>query len=266
MAVVVPNNPLSAIGQSNDPTLTQRTVDSNKSLLDLQRGLAQIQQTGMNQQRNTKLAGDLTMDNTALGLGVTHRLSPEGVKSLHQIATDNSNLAKGQANNQNASAFGQRAGAYGTLKDLAGIDMTVTPGMTGEQFVAPENTVSSRGKTGKELTAEGHGYKAAKLVATKGSETTIDDVVIPGTNITLGAAKRKRKQSESVTGTVQGGAAKAGATAVIDAVMGSQLATIASKLPQAEGRSIKDISPDPDNPGVAIVTFNDDTTASLRYQ
>ena len=37
-----PNNPLSYIGQSNDPSLTQRTVDTNRSLQEMRRNLGQI--------------------------------------------------------------------------------------------------------------------------------------------------------------------------------------------------------------------------------
>ena len=41
-----PNNPLSYIGQSNDPSLTQRTVDTNRSLQEMRRNLGQIAATG----------------------------------------------------------------------------------------------------------------------------------------------------------------------------------------------------------------------------
>ena len=37
-----PNNPLSYIGASNDPSLTQRTVDTNRSLQEMRRNLGQI--------------------------------------------------------------------------------------------------------------------------------------------------------------------------------------------------------------------------------
>jgi len=41
-----PNNPLSYIGQSNDPSLTQRTVDTNRSLQEMRRNLGQIASEG----------------------------------------------------------------------------------------------------------------------------------------------------------------------------------------------------------------------------
>lgn len=54
-----PNNPLSYIGNSNDPTLKARTEGSAQGAIDLQRGLAQIMSQGQNQRANTTLQGGI---------------------------------------------------------------------------------------------------------------------------------------------------------------------------------------------------------------
>jgi hypothetical protein len=64
MPVIDPNNPLSAIGVSNDPTLGDRTKGQAQGAIDLQNALGAIAAKGQNTRANTQLTGDLNQRNT----------------------------------------------------------------------------------------------------------------------------------------------------------------------------------------------------------
>ena len=96
-----PNNPLSYIGASNDPTLGDRVKQSQKSTLDLQRGLGQIAAQGQNERQ---LAG---INNLAQAkrVGMQYGLNPNSPTFAADLAqrrgdihdTSRSNILSNQA-------------------------------------------------------------------------------------------------------------------------------------------------------------------------
>ena len=87
MPVIDPNNPLSAIGASNDPTLTQRTIDMAGSANDLQSKLGQILQTGQQQRMNTQLTGDINDRNTRNEVLLGKNINPNSPTAMPGFAS-----------------------------------------------------------------------------------------------------------------------------------------------------------------------------------
>ena len=104
-----PNNPLSYIGASNDPSLTQRTVDTNRSLQEMRRNLGQIAETGRweelasnidaDARRNVaRIQSDAATAGDWIGAGVSPYASPvEQAQTLSNIqeAINTERLASG---------------------------------------------------------------------------------------------------------------------------------------------------------------------------
>ena len=158
-----PKNPLSAIGASNDPSLTQRTVDQNKGAIDLQRGLAVIASQGQNARQLAGINNASLEKRTGMPLGLDPTgNTPKYVSGLGQIASNANALSQAQTKKAIADAHQAKASALGTIRQDVGGIPGWKPGMTLEGLIAPENTTTlgTPGKT--EASAAG----VAKLVST----------------------------------------------------------------------------------------------------
>ena len=105
-------NPLSFIGKSNDPSLTQRTVDASEALSNLQRG-----QAGLLTQRGTaidtqRLANEGRLSNTALTNFLPDPSSP-GFEQARSKRADLENLIK----TLDVASTGRRAGLTPTIPE-----------------------------------------------------------------------------------------------------------------------------------------------------
>jgi hypothetical protein len=128
-----PSNPLSMIGASNDPSLTQRTVDQNKGAIDLQRGLAQIALQGQNADRLAGINNSDARDAAQALMFQKANINPLASDALTQLAQRrNSDRA-----HVDAQAFGQNAGGWKDMSHYMGEYPTHQP--TGAQTVSPSN-------------------------------------------------------------------------------------------------------------------------------
>ena len=159
-----PTNPLSAIGASNDPSLTQRIVDQNKGAIDLQRGLAEIASRGQNQRANTTLTGNIAAEAAALKPFYDSNIIPNTPTSLEELATTRkSNLA-----GVDALAFANRSKGMVGLGEL-GRFAEKEPNQTASQSVRSDVPLTTGERTGDSKAAAGN---TGKFTKEKGVKST----------------------------------------------------------------------------------------------
>jgi len=183
-------NPLSIIGNSNDPTLAQRTTDAASSNSAMRNALLQIAAQGRNQRANTSLQGGLTLDNTALGKNLD-RQGPNFTANLD--ARRLSDLAGTDSVTQSNLA--------GAALNLGNLGQFPTPQATAAETVSPSNTLIPGLPLGVQKSAA-QGSDAAKLtgkvsdkVQEKGFE--IGGVKIGGSEVTTTKEKSTEGQLKS---------------------------------------------------------------------
>jgi hypothetical protein len=140
MPVVDPNNPLSAIGASNDPSLTQRTVDNNKIVGLLGNKLAELTKGGIENRRlqaqTDVAAGDRNDANIAGRFavqGLSQGLNTKGPDFLTRLEDNRvtDNQSKNSLSALNLARLGSRADINGKtaleVADPTAIQNRITP-------------------------------------------------------------------------------------------------------------------------------------------
>jgi hypothetical protein len=157
-----PINPLSAIGASNDPSLTARTTANNAGAIELQNALGKLAAGGQNDRRLAGINNESLEFRDLARLGLSNRGSGAGglQEGLEQIRSDNSNTARAKSFNDEASAMGILARDTGFRPNLQS-----TAGETASRI----NSVTA-GLPTSVLAAMVNGSQAAEATAKVGQE------------------------------------------------------------------------------------------------
>jgi hypothetical protein len=186
-----PKNPLSMIGASNDPSLTQRTVDQNKGAIDLQNALGKLASMGINERQLAGINNASVERRTGMPLG----LDPGNANfqaGLNRIANDASNKSQ-------ADAFSSEAAAAAALADSTGF--RVNPQATAGQTASRKNS-GTQGLPGKILAAASTGSDAAKTSASQEQGTKDKNFIAPG-NVVIGGTMRETTNNNTIKGEVK---------------------------------------------------------------
>ena len=250
-----PKNPLSMIGASNDPTLTQRTVDQNKGAIDLQRGLAQIASQGQNADRLAGINNSAAKDAAQALMFQKANINPLARDALTQLArTKNSNIGL-----VDAQAFGQNAGAWADL--AKNIGYTANPQPTGADIVSPTNSATMT--TPGAIMAAAAGSNA-KVTGTDKNEQEIKrvgigDKVLPGFSSTT-------KGTNSVVGEVKGNGQQKQAQQIIDDVQQQLLLRKAAAIPDYAKLGLTSFRYGTNKEGQTILIGEDSSTPRNSYE
>ena len=143
-----PNNPLSYIGASNDPTLGNRVKQSQQSTLDLQRGLSQIAAKGQNARQ---LAG---INNLAQAKreGMQYGLNPNSPTFAADLAERRGDIHDTSRSN----ILSNRATAAGIAADSLGLKPPPGKPISIAQAVNP-NALQTMGISNKILASAAQG-------------------------------------------------------------------------------------------------------------
>lgn len=196
MPIIDPNNPLSAIGASNDPSLTARTTAQNQGAINLQNALGQLASKGQNDRKLRAQADEAAAYRTGLGLNLNTR------GDLDKLRDDLAQKFGDVANASRAGAFQADATGMNQMNDLGFAPvMQDTAGATASRNNSLRSVVPTSILKGKV-----HGSDAAVRTAEAGQNNELSgmSVNIGGENIKVGSAKYKDSTSTKNTAKVTG--------------------------------------------------------------
>ena len=211
-----PINPLSAIGASNDPSLTARTTANNAGAIELQNALGKLAAGGQNDRR---LAG---INNTSLErrTGMPLGLDPGNANyqaGLAQIGADISAV-------RGSEAYKNEATAATGLADSLGL--YATPKNTLAETVSRTNSAAI-GTPGNILKNAATGSDAAEIAKKESQGVKRQGSVLPNTNTPVGLQDLTTSQDTELT--VKGKNSEAART-----IVDKTLAKLLDKLPNAD--------------------------------
>lgn len=241
--VLDPNNPLSAIGLGNDPTLSKRTTDSAAASDALRRNLGQLTLQGQNADRLAGINNESLENRTLAPLGLSNRGT--GAKTLQtdlaRIATNNSNLSIADAFNKNASGMGTLAYDVG---------YTPTHQATAQETVSPKNKLMAS-IPNRILAAQQQGSAAAETQATQSAKTTDKSFVLPG-GVKPAGTMRTTESGQELKGKVKD-KDKNQAQGIIDDVKKQFFMRKISGIPALSKLGIIDFRKDVDDNGKPVI-------------
>jgi len=213
-----PNNPLSYIGASNDPSLTQRTVDTNRSLQEMRRNLGQIASQGINtlaQQRSAdqaalervKETGGQTRQSESLRRGIDLLGAyPNAAGKLEQDRTTQlADIAARAVANQATGGIFAAGPPEGEVWSQARIADPASPGLLGTPLALLSNP----------------GY--SKMTADKSVKVVTEEMIGPG-GVGWGMLTPTQTTTESSIQGVEKGTDKA----ILEALMNMVFADVAA--------------------------------------
>ena len=177
-------NPI-ALAQRGMPLTEKARTTGAEQGADLQSKLAQILSTGVEQRRNTAMNNTAQRDVAAMGQGYPTFDPLNMAKDMTAKRLAGINLSNATAHNNLASAAGTMASKLGEY---------ALPKPTMGQTVDPSNA-SKTGLPLDYLKNKAQGADAAKIRLTEKDSTTIDDLVMPDRETTIGFGKRSKTQS-----------------------------------------------------------------------
>jgi len=188
-----PNNPLSYIGASNDPTLGDRVKQGQQGTLDLQRGLGQIAAQGQNARRLAGINNESTEYQSGMTLGLNSRGKNNPVAAdLSRIGRDISNVRQAGAHKENtAGALNLgHLGIYPTMQPTLG--QTALPSNVPRKGIPLGIRESAAAQSeAAEITAKSRLTEGETL---KDTGLMINDKLVP-----FGSVQRERKNETQTT-------------------------------------------------------------------